>query len=155
MQAFYFNHTEAKRFLTRLCEYFVLNVKVRNTNLSFILAMEICPSCSNHQEYHMQYCRAIILQLKKFLKKYHMYSYMLYAYSLYTCSLLCKPWRMYMTRNNFPCILQIFKKIYFYLSIVELQYCVNCCYTTKWLKYTHTHTHTHTHTYGLLWYLRQ
>ena len=142
-----FNHTEAKRFLTSFCEYFVLNVKVRNINFFFILAMEICPSCSSHQEYHMQYCKAIILQLKKIFKKYHMYSYMLYAYSLYNCSLSYKPWRMYMTRNNFLCIFQIFKKIYFYWGIVELQYCVNYCYTTKWLNYTHTHTHTHTHIY--------
>ena len=149
-----FNHTEAKRFLTSFCEYFVLNVKVRNINFFFILAMEICPSCSSHQEYHMQYCKAIILQLKKIFKKYHMYSYMLYAYSLYNCSLSYKPWRMYMTRNNFLCIFQIFKKIYFYWGIVELQYCVNYCYTTKWLNYIYTHTHTHIYTRLPSW-LRQ
>ena len=30
----------------------------------------------------------------------------------------------------------VFKKIFFYWSVVELQSCVNCCCTIKWLSYT-------------------
>ena len=37
--------------------------------------------------------------------------------------------------------------LFFYWSIVNLQYCVNFRYIAKVFVFPHTHTHTHTHTY--------